>query len=175
MKTKVILTLCVVFLLGMVSLANAQATLVAGSQEDKAFTACSNEQSADGKIEKCLEFKRQFPNSKALADALVILIDAYRSKGDNAKVNETGEEVIKLDPENFTALMAVSRNYAMEPGKKNVDRAVTYAQRAVDAIGKKKAEPRYNEDAAWKQYLDSIETSAKQNLTYAKAMKGGGF
>src|SRR3954469_5868581 len=144
MKTKVILTLCVVFVLGVVSHANAQATLVAGSAEDKAFTAFSSEQGVDAKIEKCLDFNKQFPTSKARPDALVILIDAYRSKNETAKVNEISEEAIKLDPENFTALMAVSRNYAMERDKKNIDRAVTYAQHAVDSVAKKKAEPRYS-------------------------------
>jgi tetratricopeptide (TPR) repeat protein len=171
MKTRVIMTLCVVFVLGVVSRASAQATLVAGSPEDKAFTACMNEQNVEPKINCLLDFKKQFPNSHAMSDVLNMLIDAYRSKGDNAKVNEVGEEAIKLDPDNFTALMAVSRNYAMERDKKNVDRAVTYATRAVEVIAKKKAEPRYNDDGAWKSYVDSIEKAAQQNLNYAKAMK----
>jgi tetratricopeptide (TPR) repeat protein len=171
MKTRVILTLCVVFVLGVVSRANAQATLVAGSPEDRAFTAALNEQNVDNKINLLIDFEKQFPDSKAMSDAYNLLIDAYRSKGDNAKVNEIAEKAIKLDPENFTALMAVSRNYAMERDKKNVDRAVTYATRAVEVIAKKKAEPRYNDDAAWKGYIDSIEKSAIANLNYARAMK----
>jgi hypothetical protein len=171
MKTRVILTLCVVFVLGVVSHANAQATLVAGSLEDKAFTACANDQPVDAQIEKCLDFKRQFPNSRALPDAYVILINAYRSQNQTAKVNEIGEETIRLDPTNVTALMAVSRNYAMEPGKKNIDKAITYATKAVETIGKWKTEPRYGEDPAWKSYVDQTEKSAQANLVYAKAMK----
>jgi hypothetical protein len=65
--------------------------------------------------------------------------------------------------------MTVSRNYGME--KKNLERAVSYAQKAVDVLAKKKAEPRYSEDSAWKQYLDSTETAAKANLTYVKAIR----
>ena len=172
MKTRVILTLCVVFVLGLlVSQANAQATLVAGSEQDKAFTAIMNEQNVDAKLQLCLAFERQFPDSKVLPEIFVMEIEAYRSKGDIAKVNEIGEKAIRLDPENFTALMAVSRNYSMERDKKNVDRAIMYATRAVDVLAKKKLEPRYLEDAQWKAYIDATETAAKQNLIYAKAMK----
>jgi hypothetical protein len=169
MKTRVILTLCVVFVLGLVSNANAQATLVAGSPQDKAYTAAMAEQNLDKKIDLLLNFEKQFPDSKALPDIYVSLIDAYRQKNDNAKINEVGEKAIKADPENFTALMAVSRNYAIE--KKNLVVAVQYAQKAVEVLTKRKTESRYNEDAQWKAYLDSIENAAKANLNYVKSVK----
>ena len=54
MKTKVILTLCVVFVWGLVSLANAQ--VKAGSPEDKAFQKIDAEGSPDGKITLLLDF-----------------------------------------------------------------------------------------------------------------------
>ncbi len=169
MKTRVILTLCVVMVLGIASQAGAQVTLVAGSAEDKAFTACSAESNLDAKIAKCLDFEKQFPNSKALPDAYVILLDAFGQKNDKAKIDEIGEKAIKLDPENVSALMLVSRNYGME--KKNLDRAVTHAQTAVTVLAKRKTEPRYQEDAAWKQYVDSTEQAAKANLQWIKSLK----
>jgi len=169
MKAKVILTLCAVLFFGVVSNASAQATLVAGSPEDKAFTAAMNEQTPEGKANLLLEFEKQFPQSKALPDAYVALMEIYRQKNDSAKVIEVGERAIKADPENFTALMNVSRNYALE--KKNLTVAVQYAQKAVDVLEKKKAEPRYGEDASWKAYLDSIDAAAKANLAYAKSVK----
>ena len=169
MKTKVILTLCVVFGLGLVGVANAQTTLIAGSPEDRAYTAAMSATTNDSKIALLLDFEKQFPTSKALPDIYVALIGAYVQNNDKAKIDEVGERAIKADPENFMALMAVSRNYAIE--KKNLDRAVQYAQRAVDVLAKKKGEARYKEDEAWKAYLDSTENAAKQNLAYAKSMK----
>jgi len=168
MRTSVIVTLCVVFVLGMVSVASAQTTLIAGSPEDKAFTAAMAAQ-GDEKINLLLDFEKKFPTSKALPDIYVALIDVYGAKNDRAKIDEIGEKAIKVDPENFTALMAVSRSYAME--KKNLDKAVQYAQRAVDVLAKKKAEPRYNEDQAWKSYLDSTEAAAKANLAWTRTIK----
>src|SRR5438105_4995695 len=168
MKTRVILTLCVVFALGIVSNASAQATLIAGSAEDKAYTAAMAAQ-GDAKINLLLDFEKQFPNSKALPDIYNALIDSYNQKNDKAKIDEVGEKAIKLDPDNFTALMMVSRNYGMQ--KKNLDKAVQYAQRAVEVLAKKKGEPRYTEDQTWKQYVDSNEAAARANLAWAKTLK----
>lgn len=169
MKTKVILTLCVVFVLGVVSNASAQVTLIAGSPEDKAFTACASETNLDRKITLCQEFEKLFPQSKAGPDIFVTLMDAFNQKGDRTNASLAGEKAIKADPENYTALMGVSRNYAIE--KKNLSIAGQYAQRAVDAVTKGKAQPRYNEDAGWKGYLDSIDSAAKANLAYVKSVK----
>jgi hypothetical protein len=168
MKTRVILTLCVVFVLGVASTASAQATLIAGSAEDKAFTAAMAAQ-GDAKINLLLDFEKQFPNSKALPDIYNELINGYNQKNDKGKVDEIGEKAVKVDPDNFTALMALSRNYGLQ--KKNLDKAVQYAQHAVDVLAKKKAEPRYNEDQQWKSYLDSTEASARANLTWLKTVK----
>lgn len=167
-KTRVILTLCVVFVLGIASAANAQATLIAGSAEDKAFTAAMAAQ-GDAKLNLLLDFEKQFPNSKALPDVYNSLIDAYNQKQDKVKVAEVGERAIKADPDNFTALMAVSRNYGLE--KKNLEKAVQYAQHAVDVLGKKKTESRYTEDQAWKSYVDSTEAAARANLAWTKGLK----
>src|SRR5262245_46970928 len=169
MKTRTVLTLCVVFVLGVVSNASAQVTLVDGRAEDKWFTACQTAQNVEAQITACLAFDKDFPNSRALPEALVILINAYGQKNDKAKIDEFGEKAIRLDPENVNALMLVSRNYGME--KKNLEKAVTHAQHAVDALAKKKAEPRYQEDAAWKQYVDSTEQAAKANLQWLKSIK----
>src|SRR5215831_19927856 len=91
MKTRVILTLCVVFVLGVASAASAQATLIAGSPEDKAFTAAMAAQ-GDAKINLLLDFEKQFPSSKALADVYNVLIDSYAQKNDKVKVAEVGEK-----------------------------------------------------------------------------------
>jgi tetratricopeptide (TPR) repeat protein len=168
MKTKVILTLCVVFVLAIASNASAQVTLIAGSPEDKAFTAAMAAQ-GDAKQNLLLDFEKQFPNSKALPDVYNELMNLYNQKNDKAKASEVGEKAIKVDPDNFTALMAVSRNYGLE--KKNLDKAVQYAQHAVDVLAKKKTEPRYTEDQAWKSYVDSTDAAARANLAWARTIK----
>ena len=168
MNTKVILTLCVVFVLAIASNASAQVTLIAGSPEDKAFTAAMAAQ-GDAKQNLLLDFEKQFPNSKALPDVYNELMNLYNQKNDKAKASEVGEKAIKADPDNFTALMAVSRNYGLE--KKNLDKAVQYAQHAVDVLAKKKTEPRYTEDQAWKSYVDSTDAAARANLAWARTIK----
>lgn len=168
MKTKVILTLCVVFVLGMAAVASAQVTLIAGSPEDKAFTAAMAAQ-GDARVNLLLDFEKQFPSSKALPDVYNELINMYNQKQDKDKVAQVGEKAIKVDPDNFTALMAVSRNYGLE--KKNLEKAVQYAQHAVDVLAKKKTESRYSEDQAWKSYVDSTDASARANLAWVRGIK----
>lgn len=169
MKTKVILTLFLVFVLGLVFSANAQ--LRAGSPEAKAFDKIEAETNADARAVLLLDFEKQFPQSPVLTDVYLMLIDIYRTKNDQVKVADFGEKAIKIQPDNVTALLAVSRTYAME--RKNLDRAVQYAQRAVDQVAKLKAQPpppAYSEEQ-WKAYVDSTEQSAKSLLSYAKSVK----
>jgi tetratricopeptide (TPR) repeat protein len=168
MKTKVVLTLCVVFVVGVAS-ANAQTTLIAGSPQDKAYTAAMAATDLDKKIVLLLDFEKQFPDSKALPDIYIALMDAYRQKSETDKANDVGERTIKIDPENFSALLTVSRNYAI--AKKKLDVAVPYAQKAVDILEKRKTESRYSEDAAWKAYIDQTLASAKANLNFVRSVK----
>lgn len=169
MWTKIISAVCLAFCIGCFS--SLQAQLIAGSPEDKAFQLILGENNPDRKLQLLLDFEKQFPQSKILSDVFMLAMESYRAKNDNAKVNEFGEKVIKVDPENVTALMAVARNYALE--KKNLDRAVQYAQRAVDAVTKMKTQPapaNYSEEQ-WKQYVESTDGAAKSILNYAKSIK----
>ncbi len=170
MKTMAITALCVVLVLGFVSMANAQ--LIAGSEEDKAFTKINEENNPDAKLALLDAFEKQFPQSKVLGDVYAMIISIYQQKSNNAKVTETGEKAIKLDPDNITALMATSRGYALGTPK-NLEKANQYAQRAVDAVSKKRAQPtppQYS-DQQWKDYLDGNDQAAKQWLTYVKALR----
>jgi hypothetical protein len=170
MKTKVIVTLCIVFGLGLVSNANAQ--LVAGSPEEKAFTAIENERNADAKIALLLGFEKDFPQSRVLPDIYVMLMDIYRERNDTAKVIDFGERAIKIDGENLTALLAVSRNLAIE--KKQIDKAIAYAQKAVDTVAKLRSQPappQYGSEADFKEYLDGMDQAAKSMLAYARSLK----
>ena len=168
MKTRVILTLCVVFVVGLVPSAYAQ--LVAGSPEDAAYTKIVAENNPDAKTTLLLDFEKTFPQSRVLPDIYVMLMTIYQQKNDMVKANDFGERAIKLDAENITALLAVSRNYSIE--RKNLDKAVQYAQKAVELTVKMKNQPpppNYTPDQ-WKSYLDSTEQAAKSMLAYAKSL-----
>src|SRR5262245_50207928 len=134
MKTRVILTLCVVFVWGLVSIASAQ--VKAGSPEDKAFQKIDAEQSPDGKVALLLDFEKQFPSSSALREAYLQLISLYQQKNDHAKVIEYGEKAIKLDPNNLTALLTVTHAYSLEGKSASLDKAIQYAQRSLDQVSK---------------------------------------
>ncbi|MBI4475474.1 MAG: hypothetical protein HY646_22610 [Acidobacteria bacterium] len=170
MKTKVILTLFVVFILGVASGAYAQ--LVAGSPEEKAFTRIEGEQNPDARIALLLQFEKDFPQSRVLPDIYTMLMSIYQDKRDTAKAIDFGERVIKLDGENLTALLAVSRNLAIE--RKQIDKAIAYAQKAVETVTKLKTQPpppQYTSEEQWKGYLDSMDQAAKSMLAYARSLK----
>ena len=168
MKTKVILTLCIVFVLGLAASAHAQ--LIAGSPEDAAYTKIVGENNPDAKATLLLDFEKQFPQSRVLPDIYVMLMGIYQQKNDPGNANDYGERAIKIDAENITALLAVSRNYSIE--RKNLDKAVRYAQKAVEVTEKLKTQPpppNYTPDQ-WKGYIDGTEQAAKSMLAYAKSL-----
>src|SRR5215831_13178828 len=172
MKTKVILTLCVVFVWGLVSLANAQ--VKAGSPEDKAFQKIDAESNPDGKITLLLDFEKQFPQSKALREAYLQLVELYQGKNNGAKVIEYSEKVLKVDPNNLAALLKATYAYSLEGKKESLDRAAQYVQKAMDEITKLKGGPPqqgYTDDQ-WKQYIDSNEALAKNYQSYVRNLRG---
>src|SRR2546423_3285434 len=170
MKTKVILTFFVVFVWGLVSNANAQ--VVAGSPEDKAFQKIDAENNADAKIALLVDFEKQFPQSKAVREAYLQLVQIFQQKNDQAKIIEYSEKTIKLDPNNLSALLTVTRAYSLEGKPASLDRAISYAQKAVDEIAKLKSAPPqqgYTDDQ-WKQYIESNDQLAKSYLAYARSL-----
>jgi len=169
MKLRTISVLCISFVLVLASTANAQ--LKAGSDEDKAFQKIAAQKSPDAQIPMLLDFEKQFPQSKALPEVYAMLVDIYSMKQDSAKIIEFGEKAIKADQKNVSALVAVSRAYAMQG--KNLEVAVSYAQKAVDNVEKMKSEsaPSNYSDAEWKQLIKDNEDAAKGQLSYAKAVK----
>ena len=171
MKTKVILTLCVVFVWGLVSIANAQ--VIAGSPEDKAFQKIDAESNVEAKIALLVDFEKQFPQSKALREAYLQLVQIYQQKNDQPKIIEYSEKTIKLDPNNLVALLTVTRAYSMDGKQASLDRAIQYAQKAVEEITKLKSGPPQQgyTDEQWKQYIDSNDQLAKSYLAYARSLK----
>ena len=148
------------------------AQIIAGSPEDKAFQQVMAEADADAKLQKLADFEKTFPKSKALPGVYVMIMDVYRQKENADKIIEYGEKVLTLDANNVTAMMALSRNYAIK--RINLDRAVELAQKAVDQVGKMRAAPPpvSHTDAQWKSYLDSTETAARNILAYSTSIRG---
>ena len=171
MKTRVILTLCFVFVWGLVSNANAQ--VIAGSAEDKAFQKIDAENNVDGKITLLQDFEKQFPQSKALREAYMQLIQIYSQKNDQAKVIEYCEKAIKVDPNNLVALLTLARAYSLDGKAASLDRAIQYGQKAMDEITKMKGQPPQQgyTDEQWKQYIDSNAQLANTYLAYARSLK----
>jgi hypothetical protein len=171
MKTKVIVTMCVVFVWGLVSLANAQ--VVAGSPEDKAFQKIDAENNADSKLNLLLGFEKDFPQSKALREAYLQLLEIYQQKNNAPKVIEYSEKILKVEPANLPALVKATYAYSIDGKPASIDRAIQYGQKAVDEITKLKSGPPQHgySDEQWKQYIESNEQAAKYYLDYAKRMK----
>jgi hypothetical protein len=165
-----ILCLTMALLCGLPGTASA-GQIIAGSPEDKMLQSITAESNPDSKLQMLMNFEKQFPQSRALPDVYNMLIELYRQKGDRAKVIEYGEKTLKLDANNVTALMVLSRNYAME--QDNLDRAVTLAQRAVDQLAAMKSGPKPQQfsDAQWQDYLQTTESVARGILGYAKAIQ----
>ena len=171
MKTRVILTLCVVFVWGLVSLANAQ--VQAGSPEDKAFQKIDAENNPDAKIALLLDFEKQYAQSKAVREAYSQLIELYQGKNNSAKVIEYSEKILKLDPVNIPALLRATYAYSLEGKPASLDRAIQYGQKAMDEITRLKSSPPqqgYTDDQC-KQYIDNNEQLAKNYLSYARSLK----
>jgi DNA repair ATPase RecN len=171
MKTKVSVTLCVVFVWEMLSFANAQ--VIAGSPEDKAFQKIDGENNPDTKIELLLEFEKQFPQSKAIREAFLQLIDLYQKKNESPKVIEYTEKTLKVDPVNLVALLTATRVYSLDGKQASIDRAIQYGTKAEAEIAKLKSGPPqqgYTDDQ-WKQYITQYEELAKTYLSYARALK----
>jgi hypothetical protein len=171
MKTKVIVTLCVVFVWGLVSFANAQ--VKAGSPEDKAFQKIDAEANNDAKITLLLDFEKQFPQSPALREAFLQLLQLYQTKNESPKIIEYSEKTLKLDPNNIVALLTATRAYSLDGKQASLDRAIQYGTKAEAEIAKLKGGPPqqgYTDDQ-WKQYITDNEQLAKNYLSYARALK----
>src|SRR5262249_16800591 len=171
MKTRVIVTLCVVFVWGLVS--NAKEQVVAASPEDKAIQKIDAENNVDSKIALLLDFEKQFPQSRALRDAYLQLLQIYLQKNEQVKVIEVGEKVLKVDQANIEAMLAVTRAYSLDGKNASLEKAIQYAQKAIDQLGKMKSLPAQQgkTDEQWKQYIDSNDQLAKTYLSYAQSLK----
>jgi hypothetical protein len=164
--------LLAVFAVVLASVSAANAQIIAGTPEDKLFLQINAETRPEAKLQMLVEFEKRFPQSKVLPDVYLMVIDLYRQKDDRGKIIEYGEKTLKVDNENVTAIMSLSRNYALEG--KNLDRALTLAQQAVSLVEKMKgrSKPAQLSESQWKDYLKNTEYAARTILDYVSSVKG---
>lgn len=155
---------CVALLLALA--ANASAQIVAGSPEDRLFQQIVGASPQD-KVDLCLQFVDEFPDSPVLSDIYTMLMDLHNQRNETAQTVEYGEKAIALDANNVTALMTVARTLSV--AREQPTKAVQYAQRAVDRVEAMKAEgppPQFTAEG-WEAYISSLEGSARNILSYA--------
>jgi hypothetical protein len=160
-----------IFIVCSCSLPASASQVIAGTPEDKMLQQITAETNADTKLQLLKKFEEQFPQSKVLPDVYLMMINQYGQKSDADKILEYGEKVLKVDEHNVTAMMILARTYSIQ--RKNLDRAVQLADAALAVITNMKTAPMpagYTE-AAWKDYLVTNETAAKQISAYAKGLK----
>jgi hypothetical protein len=165
------IVMTVLLLCPMTTLRGA-AQIVAGSPEDKAFQKVHAETDTEKKLQKLLLFERQFPNSKVLGSIYLMIVEYYQLKDDRVTMVEYAEKVLNLDKGNVTAMLVLSRNYAIE--RKNLDRAVELAQKAGYLIGKMRTAPvpSTHTDVQWKDYLENTDAAARRILSYTLSVRG---
>ena len=168
MKLHVVIALILIYPL---TLLVAKTQVRAGTPEHRLFEQISAEMNPDTKIGLITTFEKEFPQSKILAKVYLMAVDVYRARQDRVKINEYGEKALQLDDTNFTAMMLLARNYAIEA--KNLDRAVDLARRAVDRMEVLRKEPLPSgySDTQWKDYLRTNSESAEQILQYVSAVR----
>jgi tetratricopeptide (TPR) repeat protein len=76
--------------------------------EYNAYMAATGAQDPNQRISQLESFLTTYPNSVMKTDALELLLKSYQQAGNAAKMLETGQKLLQLDPNNLTALAFVS-------------------------------------------------------------------
>ena len=124
----------------------------------------------DQKMELCLQFETEFPDSSVLGDVYTLLMDAHNQRNESDQTIEYGEMALERDGENVTALMTVARTLSV--ARQQPAKAVDYAERAVNTIEEMKTGdmPQQFTPETWQAYLTSLEGPARDILSYARAV-----
>ena len=170
MKTRLIGTFSMALIFGLTSIANAQ--LKAGSPEEAAYEKIDAEKNSEAKLVLVLDYEKQYPtvSPRVLANIFLMAMDIYSERDDKAKIAEYGDKAVAKDPENVSALLRVSRNYASE--QTNLDKAVEYAEKAKKIIEAMRTQPVPvgTTETQYKQWLDANAQSADQYSSYARTL-----
>jgi hypothetical protein len=84
--------------------AAAQGPVIKDPAEYNAYVGAIQQQDANAKISGLEAFVTQYPNSIVKKDALEALMGAYQQSANSAKMGETAERLLQVDPNNMRAL-----------------------------------------------------------------------
>jgi tetratricopeptide (TPR) repeat protein len=121
---------------------------------------------ADAKIKACDAFLQKFPNSEFKSVALFFLTLSYQDKGDYDKTIVYGEATLKAEPDNYQAMLLLSRVIGVRVRENDLDKeeklttAEKYASQALEAL---KTAPRPNPsipDAQWEMAKLDLSSQA---------------
>src|SRR5882724_3592858 len=84
--------------------ANAQGPVIKDPAEYNAYVGAVQQKDANAKISGLEAFVTQYPNSIVKKDALEALMGAYQQTANSAKMGETADRLLQVDPNNMRAL-----------------------------------------------------------------------
>ena len=126
---------------------------------------------SNAKIKASDAFLQKFPNSEFRPIALLFLAMSYQEKNDYDKTLVYGEATLKAEPENYQAMLMLSRVIAVRVRENDLDKeeklttAEKYASQALEAL---KTAPRPNpsiSDAQWE--MGKLDLSAQAYEAFA--------
>jgi tetratricopeptide (TPR) repeat protein len=130
------------------------------ASEFSAYRDISVETNIDRKVALLLAFEKNYPKSTALPHVYTSLMNIYVTKGNSRSAMDYGEKVIRLDANNVSALVQVSRTYTIL--QTNPAKAIEYAQKAATLAARDKT--MYPQD----KWIASMDASAQANFTWVK-------
>lgn len=107
--------------------------------EYNAYVGAVQQADPAAKISGLEAFLTQYPNSVMKEDALEILMGTYQQKGDTAKMADTAQRLLQVNPNNVRALalLAYSKRVLAQSGQnpqQNLNDAEQYGQKGLTAL-----------------------------------------
>ena len=107
--------------------------------EYNAYVGAVQQSDPAAKISGLEAFLTQYPNSVMKEDALEILMGTYQQKGDTAKMADTAQRLLQVNPNNVRALalLAYSKRVLAQSGQnpqQNLNDAEQYGQKGLTAL-----------------------------------------
>jgi len=107
--------------------------------EYNAYVGAVQQSDPNAKVSGLEAFLTQYPNSVMKEDALEILMGTYQQKGDPAKMGDTAQRLLQLNPNNVRALalLAYSKRVAAQAGQnpqQNLADAEQYGGKGIVAL-----------------------------------------
>jgi tetratricopeptide (TPR) repeat protein len=151
--------------------------------EYNAYMAAVNSQDPNAKASSLESFLQTYPNSVIKEDALELLMKTYQQLNNIPKIQETGQKLLQVNPNNLTglALLAYLGRAKAMGGDPNaaqlLAQAAEHGQRGLQQLQTAPKPEGYN-DADWAKMKDSfrtifaqaVGTNALNNKNYAEAV-----